>query len=73
VVNHETKECATIFGGDECMDCLPPEGWGVLGWSYEVKIPADYTLTQVKEICNLFKNEFCCTEFTAVPLVIAMS
>jgi hypothetical protein len=62
VVNHETKECATIFGGDECMDCLPPEGWEVLGWSYEAECPEGYTFTQVEEICTPFKDEFCCSE-----------
>jgi hypothetical protein len=62
VVNHETKECAIIFGGDECMDCLPPEGWEVLGWSYQSECPAGYTLTEVEEICTPFKTEFCCTE-----------
>jgi hypothetical protein len=62
VVNHETKECATIFGGDECMDCMPPEGWAVLGWSYQAECPEGYTFTQVEEICTPFKDEFCCTD-----------
>jgi hypothetical protein len=62
VVNHETKECATIFGGDECMDCLPPDGWEVLGWSYDVECPEGYAFTEVEEICTPYKNEFCCTE-----------
>jgi hypothetical protein len=62
VVNHETKECALIFGGDECMDCQPPEGWEVLGWSYEGVCPVGYTFTQVEEICTPFKDEFCCTD-----------
>ena len=25
VVNHETKECAEVSGGDECMACYAPE------------------------------------------------
>lgn len=62
VVNHETKACATIFGGDECMDCLPPEGWEVLGWSYQAECPEGYTFTEVEGICTPFKDEFCCTE-----------
>ena len=62
VVNHETRECATIFGGDECMDCLPPDGWEVLGWSYQAECPEGYAFTQVEETCTPFKNEFCCTE-----------
>ena len=27
VANHELKECATMFTGDDCMTCRPPEGW----------------------------------------------
>ena len=62
VVNHETQECAEIFGGDECMDCLPPDGWEVLGWSYQAQCPEGYTFTEVEENCIPFKDEFCCTE-----------
>jgi hypothetical protein len=62
VVNHDTKECAEIFGGDECMDCFPPEGWEILGWSYQAECPQGYTFTEVEENCIPFKDEFCCTE-----------
>jgi len=44
------------------MNCLPPDGWEALGWSYEVECPEGYTFTQVDEICTPFKNEFCCTD-----------
>lgn len=44
------------------MDCLPPEGWEVLGWADQTACPEGYTFTQVEEICTPFKNEFCCTE-----------
>jgi len=43
------------------MDCWPPDGREVLGWSYEAECPEEYTFTQVDEICTPFKNEFCCT------------
>jgi hypothetical protein len=62
VVNHDTQECAEIFGGDECMDCFAPEGWEELGWAYDVECPAGYTLTTVESHCNHFKNEHCCSE-----------
>ena len=62
VVNHETQQCAIIFGGDECIDCFPPEGWEVLGWSYQAECPENYTFTEVEENCIPFKDEFCCTE-----------
>jgi len=61
VVNHETRQCAEIFGGDECMDCNPPEGWEVLGFSPPAACPADYTLVEIEPICTHFKVEFCCT------------
>lgn len=63
VVNHESKQCAEIFGGDECMDCFPPEGWKVLDYSYEVECPADYKWVEnVDYTCQSFKDQFCCTQ-----------
>ncbi len=63
VANHETKECGEIFGGDECTDCYPPEGWEVLGFSENVQCPSGYTLVgQVDYTCQPFKVEHCCTE-----------
>jgi hypothetical protein len=64
-VNHQTKECATFFAGDECMDCFPPKGWESLGISWQIECPSDYT--HIGEIafelikCLPFKNSFCCT------------
>jgi hypothetical protein len=26
-LNHQTKECAVLYGGDEYISTLPPEGW----------------------------------------------
>jgi hypothetical protein len=62
VVNHDTQECAELFAGDECMSCFPPDGWEVLGKSYEVECPAGYTFTDVEENCIHSKGEFCCSE-----------
>jgi hypothetical protein len=63
VVNHETKECATIMGGDECMDCFPPEGWETLGFAHEYECPLGYTqLDGIDARCEHFKDEFCCSE-----------
>jgi len=62
VVNHTTKECATILGGDECMDCYPPEGWQVVdggeGWCPEGFAPIQH----LGERCEPLKDRFCCTE-----------
>ena len=30
VVNHKTKECAMISGGDECQICVPTGDWEIL-------------------------------------------
>lgn len=60
VVNHETKECGTIMGGDECMDCFPPEGWEILG--FQGKCPAGYTeVSDIPSTCKHLKGQFCCT------------
>jgi hypothetical protein len=63
VVSHETKQCAEIFGGDECMDCRPPQGWESLGYAYEVECPAGYTRIEgIEAECQASKSEFCCSE-----------
>jgi hypothetical protein len=63
VINHTTKECSTIMGGDECMDCFPIEGWQAVdpgeGWC-----PDGYTqVDNVPSRCEHFKDQFCCSEF----------
>jgi hypothetical protein len=61
VVNHEAKECSRILGGDECMDCLPPEGWEVLG--FDAQCPSDYAVVEnLPRTCMPFKTQFCCSE-----------
>jgi hypothetical protein len=63
VVNHETRECGTIFAGDECTDCFPPHGWEVLGVASDVECPTGYSPVETVDItCHPFKQEFCCTE-----------
>jgi hypothetical protein len=63
VVNHEAKACGEIFGGDECMDCYPPEGWEILGVASEAACPSGYAVLEDVEVhCRGFKNQFCCSE-----------
>lgn len=63
IANHETKECATMFTGDECMSCSEPEGWEVLGNAYSGKCPKNYTVREkeVPGVCKGMETPFCCT------------
>jgi hypothetical protein len=62
-VNHETRECGQFFGGDECMDCFPPEGWEVLGAAYSESCPEGYTeVGDLDYTCQGFRIDRCCTE-----------
>jgi hypothetical protein len=60
-VNHEEKQCAEFGCGDECSDCLLPEGWQVLGYSFNTECPADYELVEIEVVWVPLANEFCCT------------
>jgi hypothetical protein len=63
VANDETRQCARMFSGDECMDCFPPDGWEILGVLGDVECPAGYTMVDdVDYTCQHFKNQFCCSE-----------
>ena len=63
VANHETQQCATIPGGDECFDCQPAsEEWDVLGFADEAECPADYEFVEIDYVCAAFKEQFCCTQ-----------
>jgi hypothetical protein len=62
IVNHETKQCAEFWGGDECLVCSPPAGWEVLGWLGEVECPDDYATVEINATCAAARTPFCCTE-----------
>ena len=63
VVNHQTKQCGEIFGGDECTDCFPPEGWESLGYTSEAPCPEGYTVVdRIDYTCQGFKIDRCCSE-----------
>jgi hypothetical protein len=58
-----TRECAEIFGGDECMACYAPEGWETVSFAHEAECPEGYTLIEDLEAeCRAFKDEFYCSE-----------
>ncbi len=63
VVHHGNRQCAEIFGGDECTDCFPPEGWEIVDRSEEAWCPDGYAMVQdVAYSCQPFKVAFCCSE-----------
>lgn len=62
--NHETKECAEFFTGDECVYCDLPNGWENLGDFMDATCPEGYALLEsfsVNSVCTPAKTEFCCT------------
>jgi hypothetical protein len=62
MVNHESKQCAEFFGGDECVSCSPPAGWEILGALWETECPAGYAQVEIVPTCTPHKVTFCCTE-----------
>jgi hypothetical protein len=63
MVNHESRQCADYWAGDECMSCSAPAGWEVLeGWRPEVECPDGYTEVEIDLECTHHKVDFCCTE-----------
>ena len=58
VVNHETKQCATILPGDECGDAILPEGWEYS----DGECPQGYAEVELRLEWAHFKTSFCCTE-----------
>jgi hypothetical protein len=60
MVNNESMQCASFLPGDECMDCVPPAGWEILG--RDVPCPEGYTKVSVGGNCTDFEIERCCTE-----------
>jgi hypothetical protein len=61
-VNHESKQCAEFWGGDECVVCSLPEGWESLGGLWEAECPTDYATVEIKSTCWAAKITFCCSE-----------
>ena len=61
-VNHESKQCAEFWGGDECVVCSLPAGWESLGGLWEAECPADYTTVEIKPTCRAGKIARCCSE-----------
>jgi hypothetical protein len=58
VVNHTTQECATLWPGDECQQCVPAAGWEVLTGD----CPAGYTVLDQEppKDCSLTASPYCC-------------
>ena len=62
MVNHESKQCAEYWAGDECMSCSAPAGWEILGVSPEAQCPDGYAQVDIELTCTPHKVDFCCTE-----------
>jgi len=60
IVNNESMQCASFLPGDECMDCVPPAGWVILG--REASCPEGYRTVLVEARCTGFEIERCCTK-----------
>lgn len=65
VVNHSTKECALMYGGDECERCSPQEGWQVLEGAFGLEdCPSGYSVLDdapFRPLCSPLKSTFCCS------------
>ena len=59
IVNHNTKECATFWAGDECEKYEIPVGWQVLGTTHEVECPAGYSKVDLKLKAQPVLESFC--------------
>jgi hypothetical protein len=63
VVNHATRQCAEMFGGDECTRCAIPDGWETLGAGDEAECPDGYEVVEHLDVkCTPSKVPFCCTQ-----------
>ena len=65
VVNHTTKECSSMYAGDECEICSPREGWQVLEGVFDLEgCPTGYAILDdrpFRPFCTPSKSTFCCT------------
>lgn len=59
-VNHETKQCATVIRGDECVTCNLPVGWEIIGRAPEAQCPAGYAEVDLQLECKGEKRLRCC-------------
>jgi hypothetical protein len=61
VVNHTTKECGTMYTGDECETCVPTKGWEILNG----ECPQGYTELDIwipYYSCTFDEKPLCCTK-----------
>jgi hypothetical protein len=61
VVNHSTKQCSSICGGDECHSCYPPAGWEIAK-----SCPADYTEVSVSATVIGRRTKSCCGQGSGI-------
>lgn len=59
-VNHQTKQCATVMRGDECVICEVPDGWEIIGRAPEAQCPTDYEEVDLKLECKGARELRCC-------------
>jgi len=59
-VNYETRQCANVMRGDECVICSLPEGWEILGRAPGVECPQGYEEIQLKLECKGIRELRCC-------------
>jgi hypothetical protein len=65
VVNEGAKQCAWVFGGDECSDCVPvDDAWKIVEPGMGQGCPGDFQMVRVelKRACRPFKRTHCCTK-----------
>jgi len=59
-VNHQTKQCATVMRGDECVICEVPLGWEIIGRAPEAQCPAGYEEIDLELECKGARELRCC-------------
>jgi hypothetical protein len=65
VVNEKAKQCAMVFGGDECSDCVPENSeWKAVERGKGQGCPQGYEMVRVElqRRCWPFKKTHCCTK-----------
>ena len=57
-VNHQTRECTVLFGGDEYISTLPAEGWVIrLSNLRRVDLPAPLRpITPIRDPCVISRS-----------------